>query len=123
MSGNLNLRRAIFVYDAARLAALAAEAPVIPVVWAERELAFRVQFLEVIEKQCGPDRVQSPMQLHEDWMWAYEKMGWVYGEEYDRERMVHPDMVAYADLGQLEQDKDSVFVELCEIARLWIYDK
>ena len=32
-------------------------------------------------------------------------------------------MVPYHDLGQLEQDKDSVFVALCEIARLWIYDE
>jgi hypothetical protein len=29
-------------------------------------------------------------------------------------------MVPYDDLGQLEKDKDSVFVALCEIARLWI---
>jgi hypothetical protein len=122
MSGNLNLRQAIFVYDAARLAAIAAEAPVIPVPWAEREQEFKDQFVEVIAVQCGPDRIQSPMHLHENWMWAYEKLGWVYGEIYDRERKVHPDMVAFEDLSQLERDKDAVFVELCEIARLWIYE-
>ena len=32
----------------------------------------------------------------------------------------HPDLVPYAQLGRLEQDKDSVFIALCEIARLWI---
>jgi len=116
----LTTRRAEFVYDAARLAALAANAPVIPVVWDEREFAFRYQFLEVIERQMGPGRSDSPEQLHTDWVWAYEKMGWVHGDTYDRERKVHPDMVAYADLGQLEQDKDAVFIELCEIARLWV---
>lgn len=31
-------------------------------------------------------------------------------------------MVPYARLGQLERDKDAVFVALCEIARQWIYD-
>lgn len=117
----LNERRAEFVYDAARLAAIAAQAPVIPVPWVNREQEFKYQFLEVIEKQCGPDRVESPMQLHHEWVNAYIKMGWVYGDTYDRERKIHPDMRPYADLGQLERDKDAVFVQLCEIARLWIY--
>ncbi len=49
-------------------------------------------------------------------------MGWVYGEPYDREKRIHPDLVPYAQLGQLERDKDAVFVALCNIARLWIYD-
>lgn len=48
-------------------------------------------------------------------------MGWVYGEKYDRENKIHPDLVPYAQLGQLERDKDAVFVALCEIARQWIY--
>jgi len=30
-------RRAEFVYNAARLAAIAAEAPIVPALWAERE--------------------------------------------------------------------------------------
>jgi len=42
-------------------------------------------------------------------------------EEYDREKKIHPDLVPYADLRQLERDKDAVFVALCEIARQWIY--
>jgi hypothetical protein len=55
-------------------------------------------------------------------MQAYYAMGWVYGDEYDREGKVHPDLVPYVELGQLEQDKDAVFVALCEIARRWIYE-
>jgi hypothetical protein len=118
----LTYRRAEFVYEGARLAALAACAPIIPEPWAEREEAFRTQFLDVIEQQCGPDRKASPEELHEDWVLAYAKMGWRYGEVRDAEAKTHPDMVAYDDLGQLERDKDAVFVALCEIARVWIYD-
>jgi len=55
-------------------------------------------------------------------MQSYIDMGWVYGEKYDRKNRIHPDLVPYGQLGKLEQDKDSVFVALCEIARLWIYD-
>ena len=118
----LNERRAQFVYDAARLAAIAACAPVIPSVWTEREEPFRQQFLQVIERQCGEQRSNSPEELHGSWMQAYFAMGWVYGEQYDREKKTHPDLVPYAQLGQLERDKDAVFVALCEIARQWIYD-
>jgi hypothetical protein len=115
-------RRAEFVYNAARLAAIAARAPIIPVPWQEREPAFREQFLDVIERQCGGHRSRSPEELHGSWMQAYLGMGWQYGEVYDREAKIHPDLVPYADLGQLERDKDAVFVALCEIARQWVYE-
>lgn len=118
----LIVRRSRFVYEAARLAAEAATAPIVPVRWEEREEVFRAQFLQVIERQCGPQRSCSPEELHGSWMQAYLAMGWVYGETYDRDRRIHPDLVPYAQLGQLERDKDAVFVALCEIARQWIYD-
>lgn len=118
---NLNEKRAKFVYDAARLAAEASGAPIIPVPWDEREQDFKDQFIKVIERQCGDNRSSSPEELHGSWMQAYLLMGWVYGEKYDREKRIHPDLVSYAQLGQLERDKDAVFVALCEIARQWIY--
>ena len=121
MEKNLMERRAEFVYNAARLAAEAAGAPIVPVLWDEREDAFKEQFLKVIERQSGDQRSKSPEELHGSWMQAYFEMGWVYGEKYDREAKTHPDLVPYADLGQLERDKDAVFVSLCEIARQWIY--
>ena len=117
-----NEQRAEFVYNATRLAAIASGAPIVPVVWTEREQAFKDQFLNVIKRQCGPRRSRSPEELHGSWMQAYLAMGWVYGEQYDKEAKIHPDLVPYAQLGQLERDKDVVFVSLCEIARQWIYD-
>jgi hypothetical protein len=47
-------------------------------------------------------------------------MGWRFGAVYDANAMTHPDMVPYDMLGQLERDKDEVFMALCEIARQWI---
>lgn len=122
MSETLTERRARFVYDGARIAAVAARAPIVPVPWDDREEPFKTQFLDVIERQCGPQRSRSPEELHGSWMQAYFAMGWVHGETYDRDAKTHPDLVPYADLGQLERDKDAVFVALCEIARQWIYD-
>ena len=116
----VNFRRAVFVYTAARDAAIAAEAPVIPASWTEREEDFREQFLSVIERQCGPQRSRSPEELHGSWMQAYIDRGWVYGDTYNAEERIHPDLVPYAELGTLERDKDSVFIILCEIAREYI---
>ena len=120
---DLTERRAWFVYEAARLAARAAKAPIVPELWERREDAFREQFRLVIFRQCGADRKMSPRELHEDWVEAYRAMGWQYGLERDVNAKTHPDMVPYDDLGQLERDKDEVFVALCEIARQWIYDE
>ena len=119
---DLTERRAAFVYDAARLAAEAADAPIIPVPWADREEPFKAQFRDVIDRQMGSQRSASPEELHGSWMQAYFGMGWVYGPKHDPITKTHPDLVPYADLGQLERDKDAVFVALCEIARCWIYD-
>lgn len=120
---DLTERRAQFVYDGARMAALAAKAPIIPVVWAEREEPFKAQFRKVIDRQCGPYHSISPEELHGSWMQAYIEMGWTYGELHDPVAKTHPDMVPYAKLGQLERDKDAVFVLLCQIAREFIYDQ
>ena len=117
----LTERRAKFVYNAARIAAEAAKAPIVPVPWDEREQDFRDQFLKVIERQCGEQRSNSPEELHGSWMQAYFAMGWVYGETHNPYQKEHPDLVPYAQLGQLERDKDAVFIALCEIARQWIY--
>jgi len=116
----LNYRRAVFVYEGARLAAIAAKAPIVPALWDEREEDFKEQFLKVIERQCGSNRSSSPEELHGSWMQAYFDRGWVYGEKYDAHKRIHPDLVPYDDLGTLERDKDAVFVALCEISRLYV---
>ncbi|KKK75227.1 hypothetical protein LCGC14_2875810 [marine sediment metagenome] len=122
MEQTLGERKAEFVYEAARLAAIAAKAPIIPDYFDDREPAFVEQFTDVVDRQCGPQRSNSPEELHGSWMQAYLDMGWVFGEKYDREKRVHPDLVPYAQLGPLERDKDAVFVALCEIARSYIYE-
>jgi hypothetical protein len=114
-------RQSEFIYEGARIAAIAAQAPIIPELWSEREEPFKAQFRVVIARQCSDDRCMSPALLHDDWMQAYYKMGWVFGEVRDTVTKTHPDLVPYHELGQLERDKDAVFVALCEIARQWVY--
>ena len=118
---SINERRSEFVYNAARLAAMAANAPIVPIEWKDREQDFKAQFNKVIERQCGEQCSNSPEELHGSWVQSYFTMGWKYGEIYNREERIHPDLVPYAQLGQLERDKDAVFVALCEIARQWVY--
>ena len=111
--------RALFVYEGARLQAACMQAPIVPEPWLERDPAFRRQFVATVEMMCGDFRQNDPAKLHDDWVEAYEKMGWKYGAVRDVEAKTHPDMVPYDDLGPLEKAKDEVFVALCEIARQW----
>jgi len=85
-----------------------------------RDEKFKTQFLEVIDRQCGPNRSTSPEELHGGWVQAYVQMGWVYGTTYSVDNKTHPDMVPYSQLEKRERDKDAVFIMLCEIARLYI---
>lgn len=113
-------RKAIFVYEAARLQAIAVDAPVIPEPWFERDEKFRTQMIPVVSMMCGPNRKTSPEELHDDWVRTYQVMGWKYGPIRDVTAKTHPDMVPYDELEPRERDKDAVFVALCEIARQWI---
>ena len=119
---DLNERRAIFVYECARMQANAVDAPIVPEPWRSREAAFREQFVGVIAMMCGPDRKSSPEELHDDWVKAYEEMGWEYGPVRDVEAKTHPDMVPFDQLDPRERDKDAVFVALCELARQWVVE-
>ena len=112
----LNYRRAKFVYEGARIAAIAAKAPIVPEPYDDREEPFRSQFEAVIERQTGPNRSADAEALHEDWVRAYEKMGWVYGPVRDTEKKTHPDMVPFNDLPKDERDKDEIFLALVEFA-------
>jgi hypothetical protein len=113
---NLAERRAKFVYEAARLENEAAGRPINPEPWEKRDEKFRENMTMAVNRQCGPMRLTSPEVLHEEWVRAYEKMGWRYGEVRDTEKKTHPDMVPFNELGRLEQEKDWVFFMLCEIA-------
>lgn len=123
MRGDLTERRAWFVYEGARLQAIARQAPIVPEPWENREDSFKTQFREVIDRMMGPMRSGSPEELHGGWLQAYIEMGWTYGPERDPIAKTHPDMVPFAVLGKAEQDKDAVFIALCEIARQWIVEE
>lgn len=120
MTDDLNSRRAVFVYEAARLHAGASGSHVVPEPFVDRDEAFRVQFASVVEMMCSDRRKSSPEELHEDWVVAYEEMGWRYGPVRDTVAKTHPDMIPFHELAPREQAKDEVFVALCEIARKWI---
>ena len=120
--GSLRERRAIFVYEGARLQAAAVNAPVVPEPWSTRDDVFKTQFLDIIDRMCGPDRFRDAEEAHDSWWRKYEEMGWTYGAVRDTTKKTHPDMVPFHDLGWEERIKDAVFIALCEIARKWIVD-
>ncbi len=114
---NLSERRAIFVYEAARIENKAANRPINPEVWEERDEKFRKNMIRAVSKQCGKNASNSVVELHDRWVEAYKRMGWKFGVARSVELKTHPDMVPYHKLGKKEQEKDWVFFMLCKIAK------
>lgn len=113
----LQERRTIFVYEAARIENEAANRPINPEPWEQRDEKFKKNMIRAVARQCGKGLLESPKKLHDAWVVAYEKMGWKYGPVRNVEKKEHPDMVSFNKLGRKEQEKDWVFFMLCEIAR------
>lgn len=116
MSKSLEERRAIFVYEAARLENTAAGRPFNPEPWEQRDAAFQRNLIAAVNKQAGPDKLTSEVALHDAWVEAYRQMGWRVGPVRDPIAKTHPDMVPFHEMPRLEQEKDWVFFMLCEIA-------
>ena len=117
MKKTLSERRAIFVYEAARIENSCADRPINPEPWEDRDEKFRKNMVRAVAKQCGGNASSSVAELHERWIDAYKRMGWRYGKERDVKLKTHPDMVPYRKLGKKEQEKDWVFFMLCKIAK------
>ena len=116
IEGSLKERRAIFVYETARVENAAANRPINPEPWEQRSADFRVNMTKAVSRQCGDKRLECPEALHDAWWEAYKEMGWKYGPERDTVKKTHPDMVPFDELGRREQEKDWVFFMLCRIA-------
>jgi len=120
---NIKFRRAIFVYKGARLHAKQLGCPIVPKTWNEREREFKEQFIELIDKLCKGQKEfrYPPKKAHDLWVKKYLEMGWKYGDEYDPENKIHPDLVPYDKLDPKERVKDDVFLELVGIACKYIW--
>ena len=112
-----NIRRAVFVYEAARLHALQLECPIVPKAWEDREAPFREQFVELIaDLASGRRQFADPEKAHDSWVDKYLEMGWTFGEQYDPDRKTHPDLVSFGKLDPKEKIKDEVFLRLVKLA-------
>lgn len=119
-TSNVVDRRARWIYEAARLEAIASQRHIIPEPFDMRDQAFQTQFHATIERLCADGYETTPETEHESWMRAYQAMGWRYGPERDVAAKTHPDMVPFEKLPRSEQEKDAVFLDLCAFARKWI---
>lgn len=116
----LNYRRAVFVYEAARLEAIASLRPIVPEPWEHRDEAFRKQFRDTIARICTEGYETTPESEHDSWWKAYARMGWKYGAVRDTVLKTHPDMVPFNELPLLERQKDVIFLDICAMAYRWV---
>jgi len=50
----------------------------------------------------------TPEVNHNNWMKKKTEQGWVYGETKDFEKKTHPDLVPFAELPEIEKNKDTM---------------
>jgi len=105
-----------WIYEVARLEAIASHRQIVPEPWSERDETFQAQMTDYVESLRGKP-LPTPEEAHNSWWRRYQDMGWTYGTVRDPIAKTHPDMVPYADLPKDEQDKDEVFLALVEFAR------
>ena len=104
-----------FIYEVARLEAIASGRSIVPELWSERDEKFRSQMTEYVESLRGK-ALPTHEEAHDSWWRKYEEMGWVYGAVRDTEKKTHPDMVPFNDLPKDERDKDEIFLALVAFA-------
>lgn len=108
-----------FIYEVARLEAVASKRRIVPEVWEKRDEAFKNQMTEYVEGLRGKN-LPTPEEAHDSWWRKYEEMGWKYGAVRDVIAKTHPDMVSFSELPKDEQDKDEIFLALVEFAFKYI---
>ena len=108
-----------WIYEVARLEAIASSRRIVPEIWSERDEKFRLQMTKYVEGFRGK-QLPTPEEAHDSWCRKYEEMGWKYGEVRDTTAKTHPDMVAFSELPKDEQDKDEIFLALVEFAFKYI---
>jgi len=104
-----------WIYEVARLEAIASNRRIVPELWSERDEKFRLQMTEYVGSLRGKT-LPTPEEAHDSWWRKYEEMGWKYGEVRDTTAKTHPDMVPFNELPKDEQDKDEIFLALVEFA-------
>jgi len=108
-----------WIYEVARLEAIASGRRIVPETWTNRDEAFQKQMTEYVESLRGKP-LPTPEEAHNSWWRKYEEMGWKFGEVRDTEKKTHPDMIPFNDLPKDEQDKDEIFLALVEFAFKYI---
>lgn len=61
--------------------------------------------------------VNSSEESHSRWVESKNVEGWVYGEELDREKKTHPNMVPYSELPFSQRVKDHVFLAIVNVCK------
>jgi hypothetical protein len=79
----------------------------VPLPWQEAGEAQHTGMLRGVIARLNKD--MTPEQQHEMWCASKTANGWTYGETKDEEKKTHPNLRPYAELGDAQKVKDSLF--------------
>jgi hypothetical protein len=86
------------------MAALGEESPR----WRDLEDGTRLKFISMADSiRLHPER--GPEALHGEWCEGMRNLGWIYGDEGDREAKIHPFLIEYERLPYHIRTRDRVF--------------
>lgn len=118
---DLDTRRAEFVYEAARHAAVldgSYPREFVPMPWDRVPWQKRTEYAVAVRDQIVTKR--PPRELHLAWMAQAQADGWKYGKVYDHRNKTHPELVPYEQISKWKMDKELLFIELCDLAGRFI---
>ena len=119
MKQNKKEQIAKIIYEATRLEAKWSKRSIVPEKWERRDLKFRKQFIDIIEKYLLLKKLPTPKEAHDSWVKSYINMGWKYGKKRNIVAKTHPDILPFAKLPKDERDKDAIFLAIVWAIKLW----
>ena len=69
-----------------------------------------------VMKQVAAEKVKDPALRHKQWFNDYTKMGWVYGDRFDADKKIHPNLLPWNELPKEVKIKADIFTVFAGLA-------
>ncbi|NHZ85225.1 MAG: hypothetical protein GWP19_05020 [Planctomycetia bacterium] len=81
-----------------------------PAKWDDQPLNIQESIIAGVAEVIADPKI-TPKESHQNWLDYKEKDGWIYGKVKDFKAKLHPNMVPFKKLPELEKRKDALFIQ------------